>query len=358
MTGTMAGADQLPRVMPDELRSFYEACFKGLGVPDDEAVIVADALLDADLNATDTHGIARLPIYAERIRAGGTKPGAVIEILKDGGSTVLLDGGDGLGQVAATRAMRLAVERAAEHGIAAVAVRRSNHLGTLAYYSKMALPHGQIGVAVTGVASTIAPWGAAEALLGSNPWSVAVPAGRYPPIVVDLANGVVTSSITRGAADVGAAIPAGVALDSEGRPTEDGEAALKGSILPIGGHKGYALTLVLEILASVLPGAAYSYQVTRFENPENPKRIGHFMLAIDIARFAEPHVFLERVDDLIGRLRGAHHGPHQTGARVPGEHAHASIVDRTANGVPISERNRRRALAVAESLGVTAPFTL
>jgi LDH2 family malate/lactate/ureidoglycolate dehydrogenase len=349
-------SERLPRTMPEDLRAFYDSCFRALGVPADEAAIVADCLLDADLNATDTHGIARLPIYADRIRNGGTIPGAPIEIIRDDGSTMLLDAGHGLGQVAATTAMRLAVERAKAHGVAAVAVRRSNHLGTLAYYSKMALQHDQIGFAVSGVAPTIAPWGAAQALLGSNPWSWAIPSRKYAPIVVDLANGVVTSDVTRAAADLGATIPEGVALDSEGRPTGDGKAALSGSILPMGGHKGYALTLVLEVLASVLPGAAYSYQVARFDAPGTPKSIGHFMLAIDIRRFSEVDVFLDRVDDLIEHLKGAYHGSHQPGARIPGESSYQSLVERSREGIPISEKNRRRALAIADSLGVPAPF--
>lgn len=353
----MSEAASLPRVMPEDLRSFYIECFVKLGAPHASAEMVAAAMLDADLTGTDTHGIARLPIYVSRIQAGGTDPKAEVTVVRDGGSTALLDGNNGFGQVAATAAMRLAVERAATHGIASVAVRNSNHLGTLAHYAKMALPAGQIGFAVSGVASTIAPWGAAEALLGSNPWSWAIPAHRHPPIVVDLANGVVTSSITRGAADQGGTIPEGVALDAEGRPTTDGQAALKGSILPIGGHKGYALTLVLEVLASVLPGAAYSYQVTRFENPGTSKSIGHFMLAIDVARFADPDTFTERVDDLIDHLRGASKGAHQPGPRIPGEHSHSCVVERSRDGVPINDRNRQRALEVARQLDVTAPFT-
>jgi LDH2 family malate/lactate/ureidoglycolate dehydrogenase len=337
--------------MPDDLFRFYVACFEGLGLAPAAADAVAAGLLDADLSATDTHGIHRLPIYAERIRTGGIAVDAEVDVVRDDGSTVLLDGNHGPGQVAATKAMQLAIERAERHGIAAVAVRRSNHLGTLAYYSKMALSHSQIGFAVTGVASSIAPWGASEALLGSNPWSWAIPARRHPPIVVDQANGIVTSTVTRNP-DSGDAIPEGVAIDSEGRPATTKRAALGGSLLPIGGHKGYGLTLVLEVLASVLPGAAYSYQVAKFDEPGRPKSIGHFMMAIDIARFDAVQSFTDRIDDLLDHLLAAHHGEEQPGARIPGEHSAASEVERRARGVPISAGNLERALAVAESLGV------
>jgi LDH2 family malate/lactate/ureidoglycolate dehydrogenase len=337
--------------MPDDLFEFYVACFEGLGLPGPNARAVASGLLDADLTGTDTHGIHRLSIYADRIRKGGIVVDAEVEVVSDNGSTVLLDGNHGPGQVAATRAMQLAVERAKEHGIAAVGVRRSNHLGTLAYYSKMALPHGEIGFAVTGVASSLAPWGAAQAMLGSNPWSWAIPAKRHPPIVVDQANGVVTSTVTRNP-DSGEAIPPGVAIDSEGRPALTKQAALGGSLLPIGGHKGYGLTLIFEVLASVLPGAAYSYQIAKFEEPGRPKSIGHFMLAIDVERFDSIESFTDRVDDLLDHVLGAHHGPDQPGARIPGHHSHATEVERRTNGVPISAGNLERAQAVASSVGV------
>ena len=337
------------RVPVADLYRFYEAVFGALGVPGDDLKLVADSLIDADLHGVDSHGIDRIPTYVERIRTGGIKLGVPLETIRDDGNTVVLSGNDGIGQVVATKAMRLAVERASQHGLAAVAVRRSNHLGTLAYYARMALEAQQIGLAITGVASTLVPVGGSQAVLGSNPWSIAIPAGRHAPVVVDIANGAIISTLIRDSAELGQPLPPHSAVDEHAEVTQDPSKAV--GILPIGGHKGYGLTLAWELLASVLTGALYSTQITRYESPGTPKGIGHFFLTLRVDRFMPVEQFVERVDDLQEILKGS-----SPKVRIPGERSARSVGERQRDGVPIPPHRARRVAEAVKDLGVDLPF--
>lgn len=357
----MTGSATIRRLTVAQLKTVYRDVFSRLGVPADDVEIVAANLLDADLNGTDSHGIARVPTYLDRILKGGTKPVTTITTIDDSGSTVLLDVGAGVGQVAAHRATELLIERTANFGTACVAVRNANHLGALAYYTRMAAEHDQIALLISGVASTLAPWGGTEALLGSNPWSVACPAAKHDMVILDMANGMVTSGEIRHSALTGEPLPSGVAIGPDGEPTTDGSVAMRGSIVPIGGHKGYALTFVWEILASVLTGASFSRNITRFEDPGSPKGIGYLFIGLDIARFMEPAVFKARVDELIDiiTLSRAVGGRE---VRYPGAHAGRTRRDRSESGVPVTEdliikvRDACTRVGATAALAVLAPL--
>ena len=358
----MTGAATTRNLTVVQLRTVYRDVFSRLGVPADDVEIIAANLLDADLNGTDSHGIARVPTYVDRILTGGIKPVTVITTIDDSGSTLLLDAGAGVGQVAAHRAAEMLIERTAKFGTASVAVRNANHLGALAYYTRMAAEHDQIALLISGVASTLAPWGGSEALLGSNPWSVACPAAEHDMVILDMANGLVTSGEIRHSALTGESLPPGVALSADGEPTTDGSVALRGSIVPIGGHKGYALTFVWEILASVLTGASFSRYITKFEDPSSPKGIGYLFIGLDIARFMEPAAFKTRVDELIDivTLSRAIGGRE---IRYPGAHAGRTRRERTERGVPVTDevigkvRSACTQVGAQVALSVLAPLT-
>jgi LDH2 family malate/lactate/ureidoglycolate dehydrogenase len=340
------------KVALSELRSFCEEALQRLGVSAGNAAVVADNLLDANLRGIDTHGIARLPNYAARIRSGGIDPKGEVTIVSDRPSVIVLDGNQGPGQVAAARGMRMAIERARERGIASAAVRNSNHLGTLSYFALMALPEEMIGFAVSGAGPGLAPWGGAEPLLGSNPWSVAIPAGKHPPIVVDMANGVVISGKIRAAADRGEPIPGGWALDSAGRPTTDAKAAVAGSVFPFGGAKGSALTLMLEVMASVLTGAAYSTGVGDLSELARPQRVGHLFMALRIDHYLPPDEFRSRADDLLDKLVSSRLAEGHSEIRIPGARGARMQEERTAEGIPIPAGVRDQLNKLAAELGM------
>ena len=340
------------RVSPDRLRSFCRQVLQKLQMNPESASMVADSLVDANLRGIDTHGIARLPNYVARIRAGGIDPKAEVTVVSDKQSVVVMDGHQGAGQVAATLGMRTCVERTRTHGIASVAVRNSNHLGTLSYYARMALPEEMIGVAVSGAGPGLAPWGGAEPLLGSNPWSVAVPAGNHPPVVVDMANGVVIAGKIRAAAERGESIPLGWALDQNGRPTQDAKAAMAGSVFPFGGAKGAALTLMLELMASVLTGAEYSTGVGDLGELPRPQRVGHLFLAMRVDYFLPPDQFHSRVDDLLDRLVNSRVAEGHTDIRIPGARGERTSAERSTGGIAVPPQLQEQLDKLAADLGV------
>ena len=347
--------DPLTTVDADRLVAFCRSALERLDVPTDQAATIADSLVDADLQGIESHGLVRLPQYAGRIRGGGLRPTTNLVTISDRPSVVVLDANDGFGQVAATAAMREAIERATERGIAAAAVRGSNHVGVMGYYSRMAVGHGMIGFAVSGAAPGIAPWGGSEPLLGSNPWSIAYPSGGEP-LVIDVANVVVIAGKLRTAQERREPIPDGWALDAQGHPTRDPAAGLAGSLLPFGNAKGAALTLAWEVLASVLTGASFSRDVPELTNPVVPQRLGHLFLAIRIEDFMPLGEFAERIDHLLETIEASRPVAGGPPVRVPGRRGARSRAERRASGVPLPVSLRGALETLATELGVAVPW--
>lgn len=348
-------SDATTPVDADRLNAFCRSALERLGVPSDQAATIADSLVDANLQGIDSHGIVRLPQYAGRIRGGGLRPTTELVTIVDRPSVVVIDANDGFGQVAATAAMGRAIERAKDRGIAAAAVRRSNHVGVMGYYSRMAVEHGMIGFAVSGAAPGIAPWGGAEALLGSNPWSIAYPT-RGEPLVVDIANGVVIAGKLRAAEQRGETIPLGWALDQDGRPTQDPAAGLAGSLLPFGGAKGAGLTLAWEVLASVLTGASFSRDVPELTNPVVPQRLGHLFLAIRVEDFMPLDEFVERIDRLLAAIESSRPVAGGPTVRIPGRRGAWSRAERRTSGVPLPAGLRATLASLGGELGIEPPW--
>lgn len=337
MTDTVSAAD---------LRAFTERVLTALDVAADEAAIVAASLVDADLRGVDTHGVAaRLPNYVARVRNGGINPHAKVSVVADHGAITVLDADDAFGQIAADRATREAIDRAREHGVGIVAVRRSNHIGVMSYWTRQMADAELAGHAVSGAAPGIAPWGGTEKLLGSNPWSWAFPVAGHPPLVVDVSNGVVIYGKVRGAAKRGEPIPEGWALDPDGRPTTDAQAGVEGSLLPFGDAKGAALTMGLEVLASILTGAAYSKQVPELFEPEHPQRLGHFFLALDIAKFQPFDEFTRRTAEFVDWIESSRPAAGADKVRTPGTRGEQTFAQRSAEGLPLTDRAALDALA-------------
>ncbi|MBM4312379.1 MAG: Ldh family oxidoreductase [Deltaproteobacteria bacterium] len=287
----------------DRLIAFTEGVLSAVGLPAADAHLVADSLVRADLWGHQSHGLMRLSWYVARIRAGVVQAVTQPEWIVDAGAVAVLDGRDGVGQVIATRAAHEAIRRAKVHGIGAVAVRNSNHFGTAAYFTRMAAPEGCIGILTTNASPAMAPWGGRKKTVGNNPWSVAAPAGSHPPMVLDIANTVVARGKVFLARQKGVQIPAGWAINAAGESTTDPVEALAGIILPMGEHKGYAISVALDVLSGILTGSAFGTGVHGPYQAERRGGCGHLMIAMNIEAFLPLTEFNMRMERLIDELK-------------------------------------------------------
>jgi len=318
-----------------DLHKFCTDLLIGAGVPSADAGTVAAVLVDTSLEGIDTHGVSRLPAYLRCLQKGRIKAAPEIRVIRSAPAVAVVDGDNGLGQLVAVQAMEKAIELAGESGVGVVAVRRSNHFGAASYYCKMAAARGMIGLAFTNSAPGIPPWGGRKPYFGTNPISFAFPAVDGP-IVVDMSS----SSAARGniilAAGEGRSIPEGWAIDADGRPTTDPRKALEGAMLPVGGPKGYALALAVEILCGVVSGAAYGPRVGwMYDEGLQPTDVGHFFTAIDIAPFMSMPEYLSRIGGMKTEIKAV---PLVEGADrilLPGERRRMTADRRRQEGIPV-----------------------
>ncbi len=292
-------------ISPDRLRGFAAAAYRAVGMPAADAELCADTLVQADLWGHQSHGVLRLSWYVARIKAGVCAAAARPETVVDAGAIAVIDGHDAMGQVLAARAADAAVARAKRHGIGAVAVRNSNHFGTALYFTLMAARQNCVAFLSTNASPAMAPWGGREKIVGTNPWSWACPAGALAPMALDIAN----TSVARGkvylARQRGETIPEGWAIDAGGAPTTDPQAAIDGVILPMAGHKGYAIAVVMDMLSGVLTGSGFGSQVQGPYQAEHRSHAGHLMIALDIAALQPVEDFGRRMETLIAELKSA-----------------------------------------------------
>ena len=287
----------------DALLSFTTLVYERAGMRPADAAVAADSLVQADLWGHQTHGVMRLPWYVARLCSGAVSDTASPELISDVGAVAVMDGHHAMGQVSAAAAARAAVDRAKTHGIGAVAVRNSNHFGTAMYFTLMAARAGCVGFLSTNASPAMPPWGGRSKAVGTNPWSWAAPAGNGDPMVLDIAN----TGVARGkiylARQKGLPIPLGWALDADGVATTDPTAALDGVTLPMAGHKGYGIALIMDMLSGVLTGSNFGSQVNGPYQAEKPGGAGHLMMALDIEAFQAADSFADRMSTLIAELK-------------------------------------------------------
>lgn len=342
-------------IRPEALESFLRAVFAAAGLPAAEAAIMAEALLRADLRGMHSHGAVRVPIYVAKIRAGGFRPGRAGRVLKDGPAIRLIDAENGIGQVFAMRAMDEAIAKARGQGIGACGVIDSNHFGEGAPYVMRAAEAGMVGLIATNSAAIMPVWGGRVPMTGPLPVTIAAPAGRHPPFVLDAALGATSRGKLLVAAAEGQKVPMGVGTDAAGRPTDDPRAILDGgAILPIGGHKGWGMILALEILSGVLTGGAIGTELRDMFDPDRgaPQRLGHFAIAIDIAHFMPLETFLARMDALIEGIKASERAEGVSEILIPGEIEHRREAERRRTGVPLGPGLIAELDALAAGLGV------
>lgn len=333
------------------------ALLRAAGMDPSEASTVATMLVETSLSGTDSHGVMRLPVYARRCMAGGIVSPASIERVRDGGGVVVLDGGAGSGHVVGARAVEEVTSRAAETGVAAVGVRNSNHLGALALYSRRIAERGQLGIVMTNASPRISPTGGFDALLGNNPWTIGVP-HKSGALVMDVAQSVVAVGKIRMAKAAGESLPEGWARDKHGAPTTDPDAALEGLVEPIGGHKGYALVFMIDVLCAVLPGAVSGPAVSGLFALDRPSGVGHLFLAFDVGHFTDQASFSERLDGLVDLIRSSGRAPGVDAIHLPGDLERLSRERRKVEGIPLSPTVRADLADIAADLGVDRPAWL
>jgi L-2-hydroxycarboxylate dehydrogenase (NAD+) len=333
----------------EQLHEFTTKVFEHLGVPPDDARLAADVLSASDRRGIDSHGVARLHSYFDMLTLGRVNPRANVTVVRQTPSTATVDGDNGLGLVVGPKANAIAIEKALAVGSGWVSVRNTNHFGIAGYYPLQALEHDLIGWAMTNATKLVAPLGGAERRLGTNPIAVAFPGGEEPPIVIDLAFSTVAYGKVEIALRAGKEIPEGWVIDREGRPTRNGaDLAAGGALLPLGGtralggHKGYALAAMVDLLCGVLSGANWGPFVPPFalrqEMPERSvgKGIGHFFGAWRVDGFIDPDEFKSRVDEWVRVMRATRPAVGSAGVIIPGDPEREAEAVRRVSGVPLS----------------------
>ncbi|MBD3285347.1 malate dehydrogenase [candidate division WOR-3 bacterium] len=357
----------MARVKIEPLRTFTIEVFTKLGMSEENAVITTDVLLASDRRGIASHGVARLKRYVDGIRAGIMKPDAEPEILKETATTLLVDGQAGMGQVVSVKTMRRVIEKARVSGMAAAVIRNSNHYGIAGYCAMTALEHDLIGFSATNSAPLVVPTFGKDAVLGTNPISVAVPAGKERPFVLDMA----TSTVPRGKLEVykrlGKRLPPTWATDKDGNPTGNPGQVLKnlldragGGLLPLGGageedrgYKGFDLAAVVEVLSGGLGLASMGREVYGCKG--RPPDVSHFLAALDPGAFGDISDFKKRMDSFIRMVKDV---PPAEGAEriwIAGE-KEAEAEDRNKTEVDIDEPTYDKLIEIGEGLGVEAAF--
>jgi LDH2 family malate/lactate/ureidoglycolate dehydrogenase len=328
---------QAIRIPAHDLRQACERLLKTAGVPGDQAAVIAEVVVEADLRGIESHGVLRLPGYIRKVQAGTMTARTETRPLREMCATLLLDAQHGFGQIAGVEAMGEAMSRAQKYGTGLVGVRSSGHFGIAAYYAMMALPRKMIGLISANAAPSMAAWGGLMPLLGTNPVCVAIPTGGDVDIVLDMASSVVARGKIRLAVNKGERIPLGWALDAQGFPTEDPAAALNGTLAPIGGPKGYGLALVVDVLAGVLTGSSFGSRVASTDDLQSNVSAGFVAQAVDIAAFADPARFEKDMQSMVAEIRNSPRAPGVERIYLPGEIEWLRKQERLELGIPVAD---------------------
>lgn len=350
---TSNGAVEIP-VNAEALEILTDKILEEVGVPEDEARLLADALVSADARGMNSHGVMRLPVYVERIRAGGIKPGRKGKILRESVCTVLLDGEDGIGHVVATRAMAEAIRKAKEAGAGLVGVTRSNHFGEAAFYVLQTVQQDMIGLITTNGSPRIPLWGSFSKLTGNLPVAIGIPSKTEFPIVLDMALGAVALGKVMYSAEKEEKIPPDWGVDAQGEPTDDPQKVLGGGWTPpIGKYKGSGLMLVAEVLSGVLTGGRFAQEIgSMYGDPSFPQGLGHLAVAINVESFIPIDAFKQRVDSLIRLIKGSELAPGFEEILMPGEREFRMEQQRRVKGIPLSVSVLAKLRSLADELGI------
>ncbi|MFX1309184.1 MAG: Ldh family oxidoreductase [Promethearchaeota archaeon] len=367
-------SEEIVYIDTQTLENFMRDVFIGLGVPQKHANIIADVLITSDLRGIESHGIQRCKMYYDRIREGIYEPNTKVEIIKEGPTTALLDGKCGMGHVIAYKAMKMAIEKAKNYGLGAVAVRNSTHFGIAGYYSLMAIKEGMIGITATNARPSIPPTFGCEPMLGTNPLTVGAPTDEEFPFLIDCA----TSIIQRGKVEVNARInkplPENTVIDDKGETMTDANKVLekmlerKAALLPLGGkgedtagYKGYGYATVVELLSAALQEGIYLRDTLGIvENDQKRLKVGHFFLVINPESFIGLDSFKKTAGNIMKDLRGSRKIPKVDHIYTAGEKEFIAENEIKEKGVPINRSLQNDMKIMQTELGLDKykfPFT-
>ncbi len=332
----------MPKLSPDALTDLATRALKKAGASKSMAQATAQALVAADMDGLATHGVSRVALYAQHLREGRANGRAKAKIIRKKGGACLVDAAGGLAYVAAEIAVREVIKRAKKYGVAFCGVTNSHHFGAAAYHLAPVAQAGLVGLAFTNSPSAINAWGGKRSFFGTNPIAAIFPRKAAAPIVVDLS----LTEVTRGKimlyAKEGRPLPPGWAVDRDGNPTTDAKTALTtGSLAAIGGVKGTALALMVEVLCVALTGAAFSFENDSYFEPGNAPRIGHAILAIDPDALAGAASYFSRLEVMVAAMLA------DEGVRLPGARRHQSVARMRAEGIEIPEALHAELLQLA-----------
>lgn len=352
-----------------DMERFMIDVFKGLGVPEEDAQTCADVLITADKRGIDSHGVGRLkPIYYDRIREHKIQePVTRFEIVRDAMATAVVDGHDGMGMVISTRCMRMAIEKARTYGLGMVVARNSTHYGIAGYYPLMACEAGMIGLTGTNARPSIAPTFGVENMLGTNPLVFGMPSDEPFPFTNDYATSISQRGKIEQYAREGKTLPPGWVIDREGGTKTDAAEVLRdliagdAALTPVGGigeetggYKGYGYATVVEILCAALQQGVFMKALAGFDDSGQrvPYRLGHFFMAIDIARFTDLEAFKKTTGDILRQLRASRKAPNQERIYTCGEKEYLAWQEREDKGVPVGEELQKQILQMRDELGL------
>ena len=342
------------RVHVQALQQFIIQAMQALGLPPEDASTVGRLMAQADLQGSDGHGVIRLPQYARRILAGGVNTRPTIRVAQERAATALIDGDNGMGHLVMQRATDMAIAKARVCGMAWVGSQFSNHAGPASLYARMPLAHDMIGLYfAVGNANHLPPWGGLDMLLSTNPIAVAVPALQEAPIVLDMATTVAAYGKVKAKAQRGEMMPEGWMMDRQGQPLLDPKRSEEGFLMPIGGYKGYGLSLVVGLLAGTLNGAAMGKDVIDFNHDDHSvTNTGQAIAVIDPAAFGDVQDFKARVDELIRDIRHSQRMPGVERIWLPGEQSEAKRQSYSQAGIPLAPALLQQLDKVAAQLKV------
>lgn len=319
------------------LKQGAEEILKYLGETPENAVKISESLVKADMRGVSTHGTYLLKVISMRVDGGQLKLPTIPKVVSDSGATAVIDGVDGIGMVAGTAAIELAIEKAKQYGIGMVLIRNTNNIGSLAYYTQLAAKQGMIAIMSSNAAPAMAPWGGAEQLMGTNPMAIAIP-GDDPGFTADMASSVVARGKIRKASRQGVTIPDNWALDADGNPTTDPNKALKGTLLPMGGPKGSAIAMAIDIISGLMAGSGYGKSLKSFHELEGPTGVGASCIVIDVSRFMDVDKFKELMTGYTDNVKGMKTATGYKEILMPGELEYHKEESSMENGIEMDDQ--------------------
>jgi len=349
------------KIVPyEDMKNWITKIFLAVNLLESDAELVADSLVDADARGVYSHGVQRVKIYTTRILKGCVNVKGKPHVIFDNDATAIVDGDNAMGQVVGVYAMQLAIEKAKKYGVSFVAAKGSNHYGRCEYYSRMALEYDMIGFSSTiGGGNLMAPWGGISAKVGNNPFSIAMPAGKHYPVVLDMALSVVAKGKIEMALKTGSSIPEEWALDKNGNPTTDPAEALKGTLRPIGDYKGSGLAIMVGLMSSVICDAAIGPTLKNvYKDFDGGLNKGQLFMAIDVAHMTDVDAFKERMDKQIDFIKSSPLAPGAGAIYLPGEIEYRNFYKQSKEGIEYPIEVIHELENISKNVGVDLPTWL